>query len=231
MKPKPALERVLHGVAGVGPLLFFGVATAEGLLRTGYDPIAQPISALSLGPRGWIQEANFLLLAASFFSFAAVLRTQFRGGISAIAAPGVFVLMTIGVLVAGAFPMDAPGELLTFAGRMHAAGGFLVFPWMPVVLFLVARRFRRDDRWRPYLTYTLATGLYCLAIVVFFLLFVGTPDAPPRLFSEFRGLVQRVLLLPFLTWIALVTRRAYRLANESGVSVSAAPSTLSAWLG
>ena len=75
MNSKRTLDRVFHGIAGVGPLLFFAVATVEGSLRAGYDPIAQPISALALGPRGWVQELNFVLLAASFFSFAAVLRS------------------------------------------------------------------------------------------------------------------------------------------------------------
>src|SRR5678816_3229956 len=94
MNRKRVLDRVLRGVAGAGPLLFFAIATVEGFLRAGYDPIAQPISALALGARGWIQEANFVLLAASFFSFAVVLKTEFRKGAASIAAPGVFVLMT-----------------------------------------------------------------------------------------------------------------------------------------
>jgi hypothetical protein len=221
MKPKPALDRVFHGVAGLGPLLFFAVATVEGGIRSGYDAIAAPISALALGPRGWIQELNFVLFAVSLFSFAVVLRRQFRDGLASIAGPGVFVIMTIGVSLAGAFAMDAPGESPTRAGRLHAVGGLLVFPWIPVVLLLMARRFRRDDRWRPFLTYTAATAIFCLVALVFFLLFVGTPDAPPRLFSEFRGLVQRVLLLPFLVWIGLVTLRAYRWTNDSPATAHA----------
>ena len=75
MNPKRALARVLCGVAGAGPLLFFAVATAEGVLRGGYDPIAQPISALAVGPRGLVQTLNFALLAVSFFSFAVMLKS------------------------------------------------------------------------------------------------------------------------------------------------------------
>ena len=218
MNPKPILYRVLHGIAGVGPLLFFAVATVEGSLRAGYDPIAQPISALALGPRGWVQELNFVLLAAGFLSFAVVLRSEFRRGVSSVAGPGVIAMMTIGVALAGGFPMDAPGEPATLAGRLHMAGGFLVFPWMPVVLLLMARRFRRDESWRPYFEYTLATGLLCLATIVFFLLFVGPPGFS-RPYPGIMGLVQRLQLLPFFAWIALVTRRAYRGARW-GVSHS-----------
>jgi hypothetical protein len=221
MHSKRALDRVVHGIAGVGPLVFLAVATVEGFLRAGYDPIAQPISALALGPRGWIQEVNFFLLAASLLSFAVVLRLSLRQGAASVAVPGVFVLMTIGVTLAAIFPMDAPGASPTVTGRLHDVAGFLVFPWMPPVLLLAARRFRRDARWRPYLTYTLATGFFCLAMMVFFLLFVRPPSAPPGLASEFRGLTQRVLLLPFFTWIALVARRAYREPIDTAVTVNA----------
>jgi Protein of unknown function (DUF998) len=221
MNRKRVLDRVFHGVAGAGPLLFLAIATAEGFLRAGYDPISQPISALALGPRGWIQEANFVLLAASFFSFALVLRNQLRQELASVAGPGLFVLMTIGVAMAGAFPMDDAGTPPTLAGRLHGVAGFLVFPWMPVVLLLVARRFRRDSRWRPYLTYTLATGLFCLATLIFFLVFVGPPDSSPRPFSGLRGLVQRAMLFPFVTWVALVTRRAYRGANDASATLYA----------
>jgi hypothetical protein len=209
MNPKRTVDRIFHGVAGAGPLLFFAVATIEGFLRAGYDPIAQPISALAVGPRGWVQELNFVLLAASFFSFAAVLRMHLRRGLASVTAPAVFVVMTAGVAVAAAFPMDAPDAPLTAVGRLHDLGGFLVFPWMPVAALLLARRFRRDNEWRPYFRYTLSTGLFCLAMIAFFLLFVGPPSGPPRPASEFRGLAQRTILVPFFVWIALVTRRAY----------------------
>jgi hypothetical protein len=218
MNHQRTIDRILHGVAGIGPLLFFAIATAEGFLRAGYDPIAQPISALALGPRGWIQEVNFALLAASLFSFATVLRTALRPGRASVAGPGVFVLMTIGIAMAGMFTMDAPGATPTFAGQLHMVGGFLFFPWMPLVLLLVARRCRRDARWRPYFTYTLATGLACLAIIIFFLLLVGPPPWP-RPLSALAGLVQRLQLLPFFTWMAIVAHVAYRGADDASVTV------------
>jgi Protein of unknown function (DUF998) len=209
MASKQARDRVSYGIAGVGPLLFFAVATVEGFLRADYDPIAQPISALALGSRGWIQGLNFLLLMVSLFSFAAVLREQLRNGGTAVAGLSVFVLMAIGIALAGAFRMDVPGAVPTITGQLHLLGGFLFFPWMPVGLLLVARRFRRDPRWRPYFAYTLVTGLFCLMTITFFLLFVGPPEIPRR-YHAVAGLVQRLLILPFLVWMALVTHRAYR---------------------
>jgi hypothetical protein len=216
MNPKRTLQAVLHAIAGVGPLFFFAVATVEGSIRAGYDPIAEPISALAIGPRGWVQELNFAVLAASFLSFAVVLRSAFRGGVSSVAGPGVLGIMTIGVAVAGLFTMDVPGGPVTLPGRLHMAGGFLVFPWMPVALLLTARRFRHDENWRTYFQYTRATGILCLATIVFFLLFVGPPGFP-RPLAGIAGLVQRLQLIPFFVWIAVVTHRAYR-GERWGVS-------------
>ena len=210
MHDKPVLDRVFHRIAAAGPLCFFAIATVEGFLRGGYDPIAQPISALALGARGWIQELNFALLAVSFFSFAVVLRKALRQGPASVVGPGLFFLMTLGVSLAAAFVMDAPGASPTLAGRLHTLGGFLVFPWMPVVLLVVARRFGRDARWRSYFTYTWLTGVFCLVVMAFFLLFVGPPGMGPRAFPGLAGLVQRLQILPFFTWIAVVAHHAYR---------------------
>ena len=185
------------------------------MFRGGYDPIAQPISALAVGPRGWVQTLNFALLAVSFFSFAVVLRSRLRQGAASFAAPALFVLMTTGVLVAATFPMDGTGAAPTITGRLHTVGGMLVFPWIPVVLLLLARRFGRDTEWRSTFKPTLVVGSWCLAAMVFFLLFVGPPSAPPRLASELRGLVQRSILFPFYTWIAFVVRHAYSKVQKS----------------
>jgi hypothetical protein len=209
MNLKQPLDRIFHWIAGGGPLLFFAVATAEGFLRGGYDPIAQPISALALGPRGWVQTLNFALLMASFLSFAMVLRTQLRPGVASIAGPAVFVLMAFGLALAGAFTMDAPGAAPTPIGKLHLAGGFLVFPWLPVALLILARRFRHDAGWRRYFGYTLATGLFSLATITFFLLFVGPPGFP-RPLPGLAGLIQRLQLLPFFVWMAFVTHHAYQ---------------------
>ena len=198
-------NRIVLVVAGAGPLLFFAIATLEGFLRAGYDPIAQPISALALGDRGWIQTFNFGLLALSFVAMAAIARTELRSR----AASFGFLIMAIGVAIAGTFPMDAPGALPTRAGNLHMLGGFLVFPLMPIVLLRVGLQLRRDARWRSYSVYTLVTGLLCLATIAFFLTFVGPPGFA-RPFPDLAGLVQRLQLLPFFVWMAFVVHHARR---------------------
>ena len=63
--------RTLASWAGmIGPTLFVAVFTLEGWLRPGYNPLSMVVSELSLGPRGWIQITNFLMLGVLFLIFA-----------------------------------------------------------------------------------------------------------------------------------------------------------------
>jgi hypothetical protein len=46
---------------GVGAVLFTAIYLLEGISLPGYDAWQQPTSALSLGPGGWMQQANFIV--------------------------------------------------------------------------------------------------------------------------------------------------------------------------
>jgi hypothetical protein len=198
-------------MAAGGPLIFFAVALIEGFLRPGYDLLASPISALALGPRGWIQTANFVLLAASFLCFAAVLRWVLRGGIAAVAGPVVLAIMAVGVLGAAAFPLDPPGVPPTTLGMLHRIMAvLLVFLLMPIACFIAAWRFRGDRRSRREFGYTLATGLFCAGMFAMVMLFVSPPGQPPREANAYFGLLQRLDVLAFFAWMAVVSLRAAR---------------------
>src|SRR6266699_4081472 len=51
----------LVGGRAVGAFLFTVTYLLEGITRPGYDAWQQPISALSLGPGGWVQQVNFVV--------------------------------------------------------------------------------------------------------------------------------------------------------------------------
>ena len=56
-----------------GPV-FTAVFLAEGTAREGYRPLRHPVSSLALGPRGWVQAANFVVTGTLCLAGAAGLR-------------------------------------------------------------------------------------------------------------------------------------------------------------
>src|ERR1051325_5284255 len=96
--------RRLAALAGIaGPLVFFTVVILEGAHRRGYDPLRDTISELSLGPRGWIQTANFLVFGVLFLVFAYGVKTGL-GGFGAARIGGLLLFVIgLGVLGCGLF--------------------------------------------------------------------------------------------------------------------------------
>ncbi|MGO9668410.1 MAG: DUF998 domain-containing protein [Streptosporangiaceae bacterium] len=56
-----------------GPV-FTATFLTEGAARDGYRPLRHPVSSLALGPRGWIQTANFAVTGVLCLAGAAGLR-------------------------------------------------------------------------------------------------------------------------------------------------------------
>ena len=57
---QPNRSVTLPAWAGIlGPVLFTaGFLAQEAFRRDGYDPLAEPVSALEAGPNGWVQQTN-----------------------------------------------------------------------------------------------------------------------------------------------------------------------------
>ncbi len=76
-------RRLLRCGIWAGPV-FTATFLAEGAARDGYRPLCHPVSSLALGPRGWVQTANFAVTGVLCLAGAAGLR---RTG-DRLAAPG-----------------------------------------------------------------------------------------------------------------------------------------------
>src|SRR6516162_7143382 len=91
-------------VAGTaGGLVFTGVYLAEGATRAEYRALAQPISALSLGPGGWVQQLNFIVFGVLVCASAAGWRAALAPGRAALAFPALRVIAGVGLVLDGLF--------------------------------------------------------------------------------------------------------------------------------
>jgi hypothetical protein len=206
-------QRLLAAWAGIiGPALFVVVFSLEGWLRSGYEPLKTYVSALSLGPRGWIQIVNFLVFGALFIVFTRAVAAEFQSG---KASRGGLVLLTIIAVcyfVSGPFVMDITGTPLnqvTIHGTIHGIAGAIVFVLMPTSCFVYLRRFRTDPKWQSLKWWTLVLGTISAAGSVLLTLFTKFP-ALQNVFINWLGLIQRTAIIPFMLWVfifALEVRR------------------------
>jgi hypothetical protein len=115
-------------------LVFFGVAIAQALTRTGYDIRRNAISQLSLGDVGWIQITSFIVSGLLAVACAVGVRRALAGQRGGTWGALLIGTLGLGLVIAGIFPPDpafgfppgAPaGPATTMSG--HAAGHALGF--------------------------------------------------------------------------------------------------------
>lgn len=187
----------------IGSALFVTVFTIEGWLRSGYDARSTFISELSIGPRGWIQILNFIVLGILFLVFAWGVAAEFRDGKASRAGPILLGIIGFSFLVSGPFVTDlarTPRDQMSLHGLIHGIFGALVFSLSPISCFVFWRRFRQDPKWKRLAGWTLAAGVTTGAAVI--LLSAATKTTViPNIFTPWNGLIQRMVIIPYLIWI------------------------------
>jgi hypothetical protein len=188
-----------------GPL-FLIVFLIEGALRAGYNALRQPVSALALGNRGWVQRVNFmatgvLMLACAFGLHLAPLSH------SSFWAPFLIGLYALGLIGAGIFVTDVtglPAAISTPAKRdvsgvIHDLFSLIVFVSLFVACFVFAHLFAisGSSSWEIY---SVVTGIL---FAIGFLLFARGFASTSRL-ASIAGLLQRLTIAIGWIWIALV---------------------------
>jgi hypothetical protein len=85
-------------------------------------------------------------------------------------------------------------------GALHGIFGALVFSLSPVSCFVFWRHFRQDPNWMHLQAWTLIAGIITTAAVV--LLSAATKTTViPNAFTPWNGLIQRMVIIPYLIWI------------------------------
>lgn len=217
--------RLLGAWAGmIGSALFVIVFTVEGFLRPGYDPLSTFISALSLGPRGWVQIFNFLVVGVSILLFARGVRAEFPAGKASKAGPVLLALIGIGLLLSGPFVMDpmyTPADQMTWHGIVHGLLGAMVFALAPITCIVFWRRFRSDPEWQPLQWWTLAAAVILIAAIVL-LRFASPPPPSTNALVPWAGLVQRVLVVTLMLWVFTFAYHLFRLSTRAQAPAQAA---------
>jgi hypothetical membrane protein len=207
--------RALLGCGVLAGPLFVLVFLIEGATRAGYDPLRHPVSSLALGPYGWLQTINFLVVGALYLAFAVGLWRAPRSLVRTRLGVVLLGAAALGMLGAGLFTTDPvsgypPGskELsgYTTTGALHDLVSVPTFLGLPLAALVFAGSFLRSGN-RAWALYSAATGVVML---VAFWLASGAFAQQPGL-VDFGGLFQRAVIVTGFAWqtaLAVRTRQA-----------------------
>jgi hypothetical protein len=220
--PRESTRRLLRCGAAAGPV-FVAVFLLEGAMRDGYRPLRHPVSSLALGPRGWIQTANFAVAGTLFLAGAAGLARTGEAMVSNRATPALIGAAGAGLIAAGAFTTDPvsgypPGtpEALTHpsrTGTAHNLAAIPVFVGLPAAALAYGWRSWRSGR-RRFGLYSAGSALAMLTTMA--LAGAGFGQSP-RLVS-LGGLFQRVSIITGFAWVTAMSAQALRCGHSTAAA-------------
>ena len=188
----------------IGP--FFSIVfLVEGMLRPGYQPLRQPVSALAIGSRGWIQRANFFITGFLALAYVPGLHAALATYGNPWWPPVLVAVFGLGLIAAGIFVTDITGLVWpsraqrTRSGILHDQASGPVFAALIAASFIFANLFagRGDYGWAVYST------ISGVAVVVFFAL-AGLGFAFKLNLNRVGGLMQRLSIIAGWMWLSLV---------------------------
>lgn len=206
-------------VCGVvaGPL-FIVTFIIDGLLRPGYHPLRDSVSALALGKYAWVQVANFEITGLLILGFAIGLRGQFNSSPGISWKATLFIILAITIMGAGIFKTDARHAYLlgpsllpvehSWHGTLHvlfAVSGFLI---LSAGCFSFARQFRQEGNIIWWL-YSLASGIGILV----FLLLTDIALGHVRGLKGYDGLFERISIIVGLGWLSVLSVKLLRTSH------------------
>lgn len=200
------MPKRFSALAGIlGPLIFISGFTIEGFMRPGYNLTSNYISELSLGPRGWIQITNFLILGTLFLIFTQAVAAEFQKGMAAKIGVWILIIIGIGFFLSGPLVMDpanTPSSAMTSHSKLHWIVGAIVFLLFPVSIFLYRSCFK-DKYWQSFRSTSLILGLIVTTALI--LMTINPPGS-----EKWIGLIQRTLVIPYLIWIMLFSFKLFQ---------------------
>jgi hypothetical protein len=198
-----------------GPV-FTAVFLAEGTAREDYRQLRHPVSSLALGPRGWVQTANFVVTGTLFLAGAAGLRLAGDRVPGGRTGPALVAAAGAGLIASAAFPTDPvrgypPGtpDVLTSPSRVgiaHTLAAVPVFLGLPAAALGYGWRSWRAGEPPGFAACCAATAVTMPAAMT--LAGAGFSQSP-RL-ADYGGLFQRVSIITGVAWLTAVSARALR---------------------
>jgi hypothetical protein len=191
-------------VGMIGPPLFAILAIIGAFLEPNYDWVRQTISQLVWGSVGWLQTVSFILFAFCLAILAGGLTWHWRGKSARWLSFGL-LLLAFGFLLIACFPTDYPG-FRTAIGIWHQQVTRSAILLFVLCAMLSPVLFWSDISWRDLSI----AGVIVAAITLGMAL--GWDWFPPAWIKDWKGLYERLMLLPAFLWLELISSRLWKLS-------------------
>lgn len=209
-----------------GPV-FVTALLIQGAIRDGYRPSRHPVSSLALGPRGWVQAANFAGTGTLVLAGAAGLRNAHDPALGTRTGPVLIGAAGAGLIAAAVFATDpvsgyppgTPDALIapSRTGMVHNLAAVPVFVGLPAAAFICAWQAARI-RQRGFGLYSVATATTMLATAA---LAGAGFNQSTRLVNR-AGSFQRASIITGFGWLTALSARALKRASATEASRSGA---------
>lgn len=205
--PQTLTKRLLIALAVAA--LSFAFTTVQGAVRVGYDAWQQAVSALSLGPSGWVQTLNLILFGIAMLTTVSPWRRILAGGRGARAYPILTALTAFGFIVVGIVRQDpAPGydpdglalHSPTPLGLVHISVAGVAALSSVAGLLVMASRFAGDPSWRRWPLYSMVAAIGMIVCVAAYAVLSVKP-------TGFAGAFERGAMLIPMIWTYAFLRR------------------------
>jgi len=207
LRTRTQLARIAT-VAIVGVAYFVVIIVVLHFLRADLNPIRRPTSEYAVGPYGFLMTSAFFSISLASFALVIGLHQGISQRARSQVGLGLLGIWGVGVLIAMTFPIDVEGAPQTISGTIHGINGRLAFLSLTAGAILVSRRFKQDERWRPF--HRTAVLLSLVMLAAFIATFVNLATG-----AWFAGLGQRIFLAAFATWFFLTATRLRSIATGS----------------
>src|SRR6516162_196110 len=204
---------LLLAAGTAGGLVFTGVYLAEGATRAGYRALAQPVSALSLDPGGWVQQLNFVVFGVLVCLSAVGWRAVLAPGRGALAFPVLRLIAGAGLVMDGLFAQDPSGGYPpgaragapTAHGQLHTLFAVITITALAAGCFVLAARFAAEPLWRRWPVFAAAAGVATITFIAAFGA-AGGHGGLAGLWERAAGGATSVLTVAVLARLAIIGR-------------------------
>lgn len=202
-----AMQQLLLSCGAIAGPFFILVFLIEGALRNKHDPLRQAVSALAIGPRGWVQQANFIATGTLMFAYAFGLSSALRAYGGSFWVPVLVGIYALGLIGAGIFVTDRPGlrdrsserPKRGIRGILHDVCSLFAFITLFIAFVAFHQLFAAAGAY-GWAVYSGASGvLFGIGFILFTRGFVST-----GWLASISGLLQRITIAIGWIWLSLV---------------------------